>query len=173
MQAWLPCCRSFLVESSDERRTGSEFSGGGNAVSVAVHGRRVESKNVYRFGFFVLAVAIGVTTLSARMLYMQVLQGQKTNPGGDTQPTATVTVPSTRGLIFDASGAPLVRNVIAYAVTVTPIDLPLDSKQDVAAKLGSLLKLDPIYIVTQIDSAPGSLYEPVKICLLYTSPSPR
>src|SRR5665811_1877463 len=94
---------------------------------------------------------------------MQVLQSQKTNPGGDTQPTATVTVPSTRGLIFDASGLPLVKNVIAYAVTVTPSDLPLDRKQDVAAKLGSVLKLDPIYIVTQIDSAPGALYEPVKI----------
>src|ERR1035437_3481648 len=163
MQAWLPCCRSFSLESSDERGTGSEVSGGGNAVSVTVQGRRVESKNVYRFGFFVLAVAIGVTTLSARMLYMQVLQGQKTNPGGDTQPTETVPVPSTRGLIFDASGSPLVRNVIAYAVTVTPLDLPLDRKQDVAAKLGSILNLDPIYIVTQIDSAPGSLYEPVKI----------
>ena len=132
-------------------------------MSVAAQGRRVESKNVYRFGFFVLAVAIGVTTLSARMFYMQVLQSQKTNPGGDTQPTATVTVPSTRGLIFDASGLPLVKNVIAYAVTVTPIDLPLDREQDVAAKLGSVLKLDPIYIVTQIDSAPGSKYEPVTI----------
>ena len=97
------------------------------------------------------------------MLYMQILQGQKTNPAGDTQPTETVTVPSTRGLIFDASGAPLVRNVIAYVVTVTPSDLPLDRKQDVAAKLGSILNMDPIYIVTQIDSAPGSLYEPVKI----------
>jgi penicillin-binding protein 2 len=132
-------------------------------VSVAAQGRRVESKNVYRFGFFVLAVAIGVSTLSARMLDMQILQGQKTNPAGDIQPTETVTVPSTRGLIFDASGAPLVRNVIAYVVTVTPSDLPLDSKQDVAAKLGSLLNMDPVYIVTQIDSAPGSLFEPVKI----------
>jgi penicillin-binding protein 2 len=141
----------------------SEFFGGGNAVSVAVHGTRIESKNVYRFGFFVLAVAIGVTTLSARMLYLQVFKGQETNPAGDTQPTETVTVPSTRGLIYDASGALLVRNVIAYAVTVTPSDLPLDREQDVAAKLGSILKLDPIYIVTQIDSAPGSLYEPVKI----------
>src|SRR5664279_132214 len=112
MQAWPPCCRFSSLESSDGRRTGSEFSGGGNAVSVAAQGRRVESKNVYRFGFFVLAVAIGVTTLSARMFYMQVLQSQKTNPGGDTQPTATVTVPSTRGLIFDASGLPLVLSLI-------------------------------------------------------------
>jgi penicillin-binding protein 2 len=132
-------------------------------VSVAAHGRRVESKNVYRFGFFVLAVAIGVSTLSARMLDMQILQGHTTNQAGDTQPTEAVTVPSTRGLIFDASGAPLVRNVIAYVVTVTPSDLPLDSKQDVAAKLGSLLNIDPIYIVTQLDSSPGSLFEPVKI----------
>src|SRR5450759_2054421 len=163
MQAWLPCCRSFLLESSDGRRTGSEFFGGGNAVSVAGHGRPIESKNVYRFGFFVLAVAIGLTTLSARMLYLQVIKGQETNLAGGTQPTETVTVPSTRGLILDASGAVLVRNVIAYAVTVTPIDLPLDREQDVAAKLGSILKLDPIYIVTQIDSAPGSQFEPVKI----------
>ena len=132
-------------------------------MSVAAPGRRIESKNVYRFGFFVVAVAIGVSMLSARMLYMQILQGQKPNTAGDTQPTETVTVPSTRGLIFDASGAPLVRNVIDYAVTITPSDLPLDREQDVAAKLGSVLKLDPIYIVTQIDSAPGSLYEPVKI----------
>ena len=132
-------------------------------MSVAAHGRRVESKNVYRFGFFVLAVAIGVSTLSARMLYMQILQGQTTNPAGNTQPAETVTVPSTRGLIFDASGAPLVRNVIAYVVTVTPSDLPLARKQDVAAKLGSILNTDPINIVTQIDSAPGSLLEPVKI----------
>ena len=132
-------------------------------MSVAAPGRRIESKNVYRFGFFVVAVAIGVSMLSARMLYMQILQGQKPNTAGDTQPTETVTVPSTRGLIFDASGAPLVRNVIDYAVTITPSDLPLDREQDVAAKLGSILKLDPIYIVTQIDSAPGSLYEPVKI----------
>jgi penicillin-binding protein 2 len=132
-------------------------------VSVAAQGRRIEAKNVYRFGFFVLAVAIGVSALSARMLYMQVLQGQKTNSGGDTQPTGTVTVPSTRGLIYDASGLPLVRNVIDYAATVTPSDLPLDREQDVAAKLGSILNMDPTYIVTQIDSAPGSLYEPVKI----------
>ncbi len=132
-------------------------------MSVAVHDRRIESKNVYRFGFFVLAVAIGVTTLSARMLYMQVLQGATGNAGGNAPPTATVTVPSTRGLILDAAGNQLVRNVIAYAVTVTPIDLPLDREQDVAAKLGSVLKLDPIYIVTKIDSAPGSLYEPVTI----------
>jgi penicillin-binding protein 2 len=132
-------------------------------MSVAAPGRRIESKNVYRFGFFVVAVAIGVSMLSARMLYMQILQGQTPNAAGDTQPTETVTVPSTRGLIFDASGAPLVRNVIDYAVTVTPSDLPLEMEQDVAAKLGSLLRVDPISIVTQIDSAPGSLYEPVKI----------
>jgi penicillin-binding protein 2 len=97
------------------------------------------------------------------MLYLQVLQGQKTNLVTDTQPTATVTVPSTRGLISDATGLPLVRNVTTYAVTVTPSDLPLDREQDVAAKLGSILKVDPIQLVTQIDSAPGSLFDPVKV----------
>jgi penicillin-binding protein 2 len=132
-------------------------------MSVSVQGKQIESKNIYRFGFFVLAVAIGVSTLSARMFQLQILEGPKTGQIADVQPTETVTVPSTRGLIVDATGLPLVKNVITFAVTVTPSDLPPHSEQDVAAKLGSLLKMDPILIVTMIDSAPGSQYEPVRI----------
>ena len=33
-------------------------------------------KNIYRFGMFVLAIGMGVTTLGARMFYLQVVQGQ-------------------------------------------------------------------------------------------------
>ncbi len=125
---------------------------------------RVEPKNVYRFGAFVLAVAIGVTTLTSRMFYLQVIQAPGADQGATTtQATATESIPSTRGLIFDANGAPLVKNVVDYSVTVTPSDLPLDQELTVATRLGSVLNMDPIYIETQIDSRTGSLYEPVKI----------
>jgi penicillin-binding protein 2 len=132
-------------------------------MSLSAQGRPIETKNAYRFGFFVLAVAVGVTTLSGRMLQLQLIEGQTGDQVVATQPTATVTVPSTRGLIFDSNNQPLVKNVTTFAVTITPSDLPLSSKQDVADKLGSLLKLDPIVITTKIDSAQGSQYTPVKV----------
>ncbi|HJX67164.1 MAG TPA: penicillin-binding protein 2 [Candidatus Limnocylindrales bacterium] len=125
--------------------------------------RPVELRNIYRFGAFVLAVAVGVTSLSARMFYLQVVRGQQADQGANVALTATQNVPSTRGLIYDASGAPLVKNVVTYSVTVTPIDLNLSQKPLVAERLGSLLSTNPVDIETRIDSASGSLYDPVKI----------
>jgi penicillin-binding protein 2 len=133
-------------------------------MTATADNHRVELKNVYRFGAFALAVAIGVTTLTSRMFYLQVIQGQGTDQGSTTtQATAKESIPSTRGLIFDAAGAPLVKNVVDYSVTVTPSDLPLDQELTVATRLGSVLNMDPIYIETQIDSTTGSLYEPITI----------
>jgi penicillin-binding protein 2 len=126
---------------------------------------RGELRNLYRFGVFALAVAVGVTSLGARMFYLQVVQGgQQDYQGSDTgQSTAIQPIASTRGLIFDSQGRPLVKNVVDYSVSVTPIDLPLDQEELVAQRLGSILNLDPIYIETAIDSTTGSLYVPVKI----------
>jgi penicillin-binding protein 2 len=125
--------------------------------------RPAEPRNIYRFGAFVLAVVVGVTSLSARMFYLQVVKGQQADQGANVALTATQSVASTRGLIYDASGAPLVKNVVTYSVTVTPIDLNLSQKPLVAERLGSLLSTNPVDIETRIDSASGSLYEPVKI----------
>jgi len=132
-------------------------------MSAKTEGRPAEPRNIYRFGAFVLAVVVGVTSLSARMFYLQVVQGQQAGQGANAALTATQSVPSTRGLIYDASGAPLVKNVVTYSVTVTPIDLQLSEKPLVAERLGSLLNASPVDIETRIDSATGSLYEPVKI----------
>jgi len=134
-------------------------------MSAPVESKRSEPKNIYRFGAFALAVVVGVTALTTRLAYLQVLQGtQAYQAAANAQPTGAVeSVPSTRGLIYDASGAPLVQNVVDYSVTVTPSDLPLTQESTVADRLGSVLDLDPIYIETQIDSATGSLYVPVKI----------
>ncbi|MGZ3335809.1 MAG: penicillin-binding protein 2 [Isosphaeraceae bacterium] len=132
-------------------------------MSTKVEGRPPEPRNIYRFGAFVLAVVVGVTSLSGRMFYLQVIQGQSADAAANVQSTAQQTVPSTRGLIFDASGAPLVKNVVSYSVTVTPSDVSLSEKPIVAERLGSLLSLNAVDIETRIDSATGSLFEPVKI----------
>jgi penicillin-binding protein 2 len=122
-------------------------------------------KNVYRFGMFVLAAVIGVTALTARLFFLQVLPGTQTGVqvAGTTESTALNQVDPSRGLIYTADGKALVKNVVDYAVTVTPSDLPLDQEPAVAARLGSILNVDPVSIEVQIDSKTGSLYLPVKI----------
>ena len=98
------------------------------------------------------------------MFYLQVLPQPTPSSQADTTSGRDVqSVPSTRGLIYDATGNPLVKNVVDYSVTVTPSDLPLDQEPIVAQRLGSVLNLDPVDIETQIDSTTGSLYVPVKI----------
>ena len=132
-------------------------------MSTKPEGRQAEPRNIYRFGAFVLAVVVGVTSLSGRMFYLQVIQGQHEDTAANAPSTATQSVPSTRGLIYDATGAPLVKNVVSYSVTVTPSDLSLTEKPIVAERLGSLLGANAVDIETRIDSASGSLFEPVKI----------
>jgi penicillin-binding protein 2 len=125
--------------------------------------RPVEPKNLYRFASFSLAIALVVTALSARMFYMQLVQGPQpgqtaAGPAFNSQP-----IPSGRGLIFDASMTPLVKNVASWSISVVPNNLPLSKKSDVINRLANLLNLDPVAILTRIDTATGSLYDPVKV----------
>jgi penicillin-binding protein 2 len=126
-------------------------------------GQKADLKSVYRFAAFVLAVAVGMTALGARMFYLQLLQGQTSALAGSGAATAVESIPSTRGIIYDSTGNVLAQNVVSYSVTVTPSDLPLAEEPIVAQRLGSLLNANPVDIETAIDGATGSLYEPVKI----------
>ncbi|MGA3058040.1 MAG: penicillin-binding transpeptidase domain-containing protein [Candidatus Limnocylindrales bacterium] len=132
-------------------------------MSVATEGRQAVPRNAYRFGAFVLAVAVGVTALSYRMFDLQIVPHPSAYAAASIPTTASQSIPSTRGLIFDASGAPLAQNIVTYSVTVTPSDLSLSQKPLVAERLASLLDANPVDIETTIDSATGSLYEPIKI----------
>jgi penicillin-binding protein 2 len=132
-------------------------------MSSTPRSQNLELKNIYRFGFFAIAVAFGVTSLGARMAYLQVYQGPEAYQQPSQAPTATQEIPSTRGLIYDAAGNQLVKNVIAYTVSVTPADLPLSQETLVATRIAAVLNADPVDIETRIDSATGSMYTPVKV----------
>jgi len=133
-------------------------------MSITSAANRGELKNIYRFGMFVLALGFAVTTLAARMFYLQVVLSQPAaHLAANTQPTKLQSIPAPRGLIFDAQGRPLVQNVVDFSVTVTPVDLPRGQEQTVAERLGSILSLDPVYIETKIDGTTGSLYQPVTV----------
>ena len=125
--------------------------------------QRVEPKNLYRFASFSLVIAIAVAALGARMFYMQLVQSPQPNQTAAGPATVSQPIQSGRGLIYDASMTPLVKNVATWSVSIVPNDLPLSQKSDVINRLAGLLNLDPVAIVTQIDTATGSLYQPVKV----------
>ncbi len=117
-----------------------------------------------RFLVFGLAIVIGAGALSARLFALQIA-------GGTTQYTAFAAtnrtvleaIPSTRGMVFDRSGRPLVTNVASYSVRIRPVDLPESRRDEVVQTLGALLGMDPADINTAIDSNPGSRYETVRV----------
>jgi penicillin-binding protein 2 len=132
-------------------------------MNVRPETRPAEPKNLYRFVSFALVVVFAVAALSSRMFYMQLVQGPQpagtaAGPSFGSQP-----IPSGRGLILDATGTPLVKNVASWSLSIVPNYLPLSERSDVIARLANLLHVDPVAIVTQIDTATGSLYDPVKV----------
>jgi len=137
----------------------------------------VELRNVYRFGVFVVVLAVGVATLAVRMAHLDLVDPYATSvpSGGATaSPTATyvpAAAPGTlvqqiapsRGLIFDAKGNPLVKNVVTYTVLITPADLVMgdstfaDVERTVALRLGAVLNADPIDIQAKVDAQSAKL----------------
>ena len=120
-------------------------------------------RNIYRFGTFVLAIIVAVTALGAQMAYLQLMQAQTEKQIVSGESSVTQSVPSSRGLIYDAKHQLLVENLFNYMIEVVPHDLPLSEKPLVVRRLASLLNIDPVQIDEAIDSATGSLYTPIVV----------
>lgn len=126
-------------------------------------GRPVPAPSRLRFLAFGLAVVLAASALSTRLFAIQ--------NGGTTPYTALAgttrevqeAMPSTRGLIFDRNGTPLVSNTASYSVKVRPSDLPESRRLDVIGKLSALVGIDPSEIMIAIDSNPGSRYDLVRV----------
>jgi len=112
------------------------------------------------FGVIVIAV---IAVLTTRLAYLQINQHQELAAQVQAQRTAQESVPAPRGLIYDRNGRLLVSNVATFAVKITPSDLPFSQRDEVAKRLAHLLGMDANDILTTLDTAPGSRYEPVRI----------
>jgi penicillin-binding protein 2 len=133
-------------------------------VSVRIEPPSITAKNTYRFGSFGLAIVIAVAALTVRMFDLQVIEGQGTYSITQGQSAETISVPSSRGLIFDSSGTTaLVKNIPNFVVEIIPENLPVVDKAVVVRRLASLLNMDTADIDQELDSATGSMYDPVEI----------
>ncbi len=124
-----------------------------------------------RFAVFSLAVVVVLSGLTLRLSSMQLTgsggpagpNGAVPAPIGNSRITDLVPIPSTRGLIYDRAGRPLVENVPTFTVRVRPADLPLTRRPEVVERLAGLLGTTPAAINTALDSGSVSRFDAVPI----------
>ncbi|MEK7516233.1 MAG: penicillin-binding protein 2 [Patescibacteria group bacterium] len=117
---------------------------------------------------FVVLLTLG--TMLARTASLQILNGEAYRARAEGNRTRAQSVRALRGVIFDRNGQLLARNVPTFTLSVTPIDLPRNSREyrnalaavaalarsttdELAAKLAEFPKLFslPIPIVENLD----------------------
>jgi penicillin-binding protein 2 len=125
--------------------------------------RPVADRRLLRFVAFGVVMILGVSGLTARLVYLQISHVDQYVKQAVANTTAQISIPSTRGLVYDRAGRPLVVNLPSYAIKILPADLPDDRRDAVVAQLASLLKMDPGDINAAIDGNPGSRFDLVRI----------
>jgi penicillin-binding protein 2 len=126
-------------------------------------GRPVPPPSRLRFLAFGVAVILGAGALSARLFAIQVAGTTPYTALAAGTRTVTEAMPSTRGVIYDRNGRPLVSNTASYSVKVRPSDLPESKRTEVVNTLAALVGMDPSDINVAIDSNPGSRYDTVRV----------
>lgn len=122
-----------------------------------------EERSRIRFLVFGLVVVILASVLGAKLFAMQIANNNQFASLADTNRSVDQAILSTRGVIYDRNGVPLVVNVPSYAVKIRPMDLPDNQRADVVRRLAGLLQMDPADINVAIDSNPGSTFDLVRI----------
>ncbi len=124
---------------------------------------RERDRRPIRFLAFGIVTILVFGLLTTRLAYLQINSGQALAARAEAQRTAEKAVPATRGLIYDRKGRLLVSNVATWAVKITPSDLPYGEREDVARRLAGILGIDASEVLTTLDSAVGSRFDPVRI----------
>lgn len=124
---------------------------------------RERDRRPIRFLVFGIVTILVFGLLTTRLAYLQINSGTQLAAQAEAQHTAEKAIPATRGLIYDRKGRLLVQNVATWAVKITPSELPFTERDAVARRLSSMLGIDATEILTTLDSAPGSRFDPVRI----------
>ena len=132
-------------------------------MSTLVDSGPVEARRLSRFVVFALIVVVAVGALTARLFYLQVSNGGQYATLSTRNRTVLEPIPAPRGVIYDRNGRALVSNVATFAVKIRPADLPNQVRDEVVARLASMIKMDPSDINASIDANPGSAFDLVRI----------
>jgi len=134
-----------------------------SSVASPSNGPRNDERSPIRFVVFGLVVVLAASVLTVRLFALQIVSGGRFTTLADINRTTNQAIPSTRGVIYDRNGVPLVTNVPGYTVKIRPADLPEQRRAEVVDRLTALLGLTPAEINVAIDSNPGSRFDLVRI----------
>ncbi len=132
-------------------------------MTAYLDGRPRPVRRLSRFITFAVVIVLAVGGLTARLFYLQIVDGGRYATLSARNRSVLEAVPSPRGLIYDRAGRVLVTNVPTYAVKVRPADLPQADRAQVVERLAALLDLSVTEINATIDSNPGSNFDLVRI----------
>ena len=132
-------------------------------MNTYLDGRREPVRRLSRFLVFALIVVLGMGTLTARLFYLQIANGQQYAALSTANRTVLEPIPAPRGLIYDRNGRLLVTNVATFSVKIRPSDLPDTQRDAVVTRLASLLRMDASAINATIDGNPGSNFDLVRV----------
>jgi penicillin-binding protein 2 len=128
-----------------------------------LEGRPAPTRPGSRFLVFGIAAILAIGGLTTRLFYLQIVSGGQFAALTQVNREVSQAIPSSRGLIFDRTGRPLVTNVLTYAVKIRPVDLPETRRDEVVLRLSTLLKMNVGDINATIDGNPGSSFDLVRI----------
>jgi penicillin-binding protein 2 len=111
----------------------------------------------------VLVALLAISGLTARLFYLQIVDGGRLATLAARPRTALEPIPAPRGVIYDRTGRALVSNVPTFVVKLRPADLPLERRAEVVNRLAALLRMPAAGINATIDGNPGSTFDLVRI----------
>jgi penicillin-binding protein 2 len=82
-----------------------------------------------RISLFLAAMVVLFVIFAARMFFLQVVMGKYYLGQAETNRTKLISIPSSRGVIYDRNGVILASNVPSYNITITPAQLPNDEAE--------------------------------------------
>jgi penicillin-binding protein 2 len=80
----------------------------------------------WRVWVFYLLTALVFGALAFRLLNLQIFEGENWLTRAEDNYTLEISVPTSRGIIYDRNGVILARNIASYNVVITPAFLPDD-----------------------------------------------
>jgi penicillin-binding protein 2 len=133
-------------------------------VTAFLDDRPKPIRSLSRFLTFAIVAILAVSGLTARLVYLQVVDGGRLATLATTKErTVLEPVVAPRGLIYDRNGRSLVTNVATFVVKLRPADLPVVQRPVVVERLAALLGTSPADINATIDGNPGSSFDLVRI----------
>ncbi len=97
----------------------------------------------WRIFIFYALLLLGVAVLVFQLINLQVFQYSTRLAQANENRTNVISIPPTRGIIYDRNGYILARNVASYNVVITPASLPNDEAdiQNVYRELSALINV--------------------------------